>query len=169
MHRCARRGGGDSEPSAKRSNAEARAKVRTDARAGVMGTLNQVQKSQMQRRAQRCAQTCARKGDGDSEPSAKRSNAEARAKMHTDVCAGVMGTLNQVQKGQMQRRAQRCAQTCTRKGDGDSEPSAKRLNAEARAKVRTDACAGVMGTLNQVQKGQMQRHVQRCTQMCAQG
>ena len=54
-------------------------------------------------------------------------------------------------------------------GDGDSEPSAKRSNAEARAKVRADACAGVMGTLNQVQKGQMQRRTQRCTQMRTQG
>ena len=35
-------------------------------------------------------------GDGDCEPSEKRSNAEA--------CAGVMGILNQVQKVQMQRR-----------------------------------------------------------------
>ena len=82
------------------------------------------------------------RGDGDSEPSAKRSNAEARAKVRADA---------------------RC------RGDGDSEPSAKRSNAEARTKVRADARAGVMGTLNQVQKGQMQRRAQRCAQMRAQG
>ena len=147
----------------------------------------------------RGARRCACRGDGDSEPSAKRSNAEARAKGHADARTGVMGTLNQVQKGQMQRRAQRCTQRCAqmraqgwwglwtkckkvkcrgdhkgarryaRRGDGDSEPSAKRSNAEARAKVLADACAGVMGTLNQVQKGQMQRHAQRCTQMRVQG
>ena len=110
-----------------------------------------------------------RRGGGDSEPSAKRSNAEARAKVCADAREGLVGTLNQVQKGQMQRRAQRCEQTCACKGDGDSEPSAKRLNAEARAKVRADACTGVMGTLNQVQKGQMQRRAQRCVQMRAQG
>ena len=72
----------------------------------------------------------------------------------------------------------------TRRGDGDSEPSAKRSNAKvcanarakvraevrskARAKVRTKAHtkarADVMGTLNQVQKGQMQRCTQRRAQ-----
>ena len=46
------------------------------------------------------------------------------------------------------------------------------LRSDAHAKVApipTDARAGVMGTLNQVQKGQMQRRAQRCTQMRAQG
>ena len=71
----------------------------------------------------------------------------------------MMGIVNQVQKGQMQRCAQMRAQ-----GDGDCEPSAKRSNAEARADART----GVMGTLNQVQKGQMQRCTQMRMQRCAQ-
>ena len=47
----------------------------------------------------------------------------------------VMGIVNQVQKGQMQRRVQRCAQMRAQ-GDGDCEPSAKRSNAEARANAR---------------------------------
>ena len=52
-------------------------------------------------------------------------------------------------------------------GDGDCEPSAKRSNAEARANAHAKVRAKVMGIVNQVQKGQMQRHVQRCTQMRA--
>ena len=89
-----------------------------------------------------------------------------RAKARTKV----MGTLNQVQKGQSTRKgtckgdgdsepsAKRSnTHRCARRGDGNSEPSVKRSNAMASGK----ACAKMMGTLNQVQKGQTRAGARR--------
>ena len=60
----------------------------------------------------------------------------------------MVGTLNQVQKGQMHAQGLRV------QGGWDSEPSAKRSNACAGFCAQGCACR-VVGTLNQVQKGQM--------------
>ena len=111
--RCARSGDRDSEPSAKRSNAEAHAKVRADARRGD-GDSEASAKRSNAKGARRCAHKgasrCTCRGDRDSEPSAKRSNDKGARKGAYRCARRVMGILNQVQKGQMQKRAQRCVQ-----------------------------------------------------------
>ena len=120
----------------------------------------------------KCARKCVRRDDGDCEPSAKRSNAEAcakvRANAHAKVRAGMMGIVNQVQKGQMQRCAQTRMQRCAQGWWGLWTKCKKVKCRGARKGACTKVRAGMMGIVNQVQKGQMQRRVQKCAQMRAQ-